>query len=86
VDVSDFVSKTYKTPFSSCFVDNVGDVHIQGGALFENVVERELTNLRTHGRLRQLRDCEFGILNPITIYLLVAWTLPLERMRTRSLT
>ena len=67
MDVSDFVSKAYETPFGGRFIYSVGYVYIQGRALLEDVIKRQLANFRTHGCLRQLRYSEISLLDAVTI-------------------
>lgn len=59
MDISDLVSQALDTPVLGSLVDGLGDVHIQGSSLLENVVERKLADLGTHGGLRELA---YGVL------------------------
>ena len=43
MDISDFITEADDTPVLGCFIDGGCNVRVQGLALFEDVVECELT-------------------------------------------
>lgn len=45
--------------------DGLHDVHVERVALRKRLVQRDLANVGTHRRLRQLRDREQWVLHPI---------------------
>ncbi len=61
-----FVAKTRNTPWITSFVDHLNNGHIEVFTLAENAVERYLSYLRPHGRLSNLSDSEFRVLDAVT--------------------
>lgn len=47
-------------------VDGFGDIRIQILSFFQNMIQSQLSNLRAHGSLRELRHRILGILNAVT--------------------
>ena len=65
MDVADLVAQAHNAPVLRGLVDGSGDVGVQIGALFENVVESELADFGAHGRLGELRDCILRVFDAV---------------------
>eukprot|EP00964_Phaeocystis_antarctica_P011104 scaffold6110_cov70-Phaeocystis_antarctica.AAC.3 len=64
-DVADLVAHARDAPLERRRVDRLDDVHVERLSLLEGVVERDLTNLGAHRRLRELRDGKVRVLHAV---------------------
>lgn len=65
VDVADLVAQAAHAPVGGGFVDGLGDVGVERGALLQHVVEGQLANFGAHGGLRELGDGVVGVLDAV---------------------
>lgn len=65
VDVANLVAQAHNAPFAGGFVDGFGDVGVKGGALAQDVVEREAADFGAHGCLGELGNGVFGVFDAV---------------------
>ena len=73
VDVADLVAETGHAPVLRGFVDGLGDVVVEVGAFFEDMVEGKLADFGAHGGLGELGDGVFGVFDAVAVVGLGQW-------------
>lgn len=63
--LTDFVAQAGDAPGLGRLVDDLDDGDVEVFALAEHTVQVDLAQFRSHRRLRQLRDGEFGVLDAV---------------------
>ena len=74
MDVANLITQADDAPYLGGLVDGLCDVDIESSALFQYVVERQLSDLGAHGGLRELGDGVLGIFDAVATYLSVGRT------------
>lgn len=63
--VPDFISHANNSPVLGGGVDGIDDLSVQTFTFFESLIQRDLTEFRTHGGHCNLGNCILVVLNAI---------------------